>query len=99
MSHVIRARAFTPPSAKKNRRSMFPKRGLLIGLVTLMVLYITGFPPRAAVFFSVMAFLLSGGWLYIKLVYITFPRDLWYELCTTEATELVTTVYVIAGWV
>lgn len=56
---------------------VFPRKGILVGLVTTVVLVLIGFPLWIASLFGQMGFLGMGGLQYCKLFIRTFPVDLW----------------------
>ena len=55
----------------------FPGRALGITAATGLLLYLFGFPSRAAIGLCLVTFLVTGR-AYTKLFIKTFPRDLWY---------------------
>ncbi len=56
---------------------VFPRKGVLVALVTTVVLVLIGFPLWIASLFGLMGFLGTGGLQYCKLFIRTFPVDLW----------------------
>lgn len=52
-------------------------KALVGGVATGSFLWLFGFPGWAAMAFGTMGFLGMGGLKFAKLVYKTFPRDLW----------------------
>jgi len=55
----------------------FPTRGLVIGIIATVFLWMIGFPAWVAGLFGTMGFLGMGGLVFVKLVIKTLPTDLW----------------------
>lgn len=58
----------------------FPVRAVVVSTVAGGFLWFIGFPKWAAFLFSFLGFLGMGGLQYGRIVYRTFPRDLWWAL-------------------
>lgn len=59
---------------------VFPVRAAVVSTATGSFLFLIGFQAWAVILFGFLGFLIMGGLQFLKMVYRTFPRDLWCAL-------------------
>ena len=72
-------KAWLRKSREVNKKMGFtvPVRALAFSSLGAGFLWFMGFPKWAAFFFSFMGFLRMGGFVYLRMIFRTFPTDLW----------------------
>lgn len=75
---------------------MHPGKALVTGAIVGSGLWLFGTPALSALGIFVGAFLLSGGWKFMKLLFQTFPRDFRYKEQSTYCNAHIVGISIIA---